>query len=673
MTKSLLIEIGVEELPAIPFLKELPNIEDKWHNILNRFALDAPFTFYYTPRRLVFISDAFLIKQPDATETFYGAPIEIAYKEGNPTPAALGFAKKCGVEIRKIGRAEKNGKEVLFYEKNVPGKESETLFETIIETFLKELQFGKSMRWGEGEESFIRPIRWVSVLFGDTEINMECFGVTSSLKTYGHRTCGYEAQPFNSIENYRSILKESSVILNPQDRKEIILSQFEIIEKENNISIEIDQDLLAEVVAITEYPNALMGTFEEHFLTLPPEVIVVSMKEHQRYFPVYKEGNLTNHFIVVSNADTDNFTQIIKGNEKVLRARLSDALFFYENDLKNGLQNEGLQNVTFMKGLGSIYEKSQREVLIAENLGNTYLNDATFQDDLTKCVMYAKADLLSDMVYEFTELQGLMGYYYATKAGEKPHIATAYKEQYLPDGEESALPSSDFSAIVALSNKLDTILSLFSIGEIPSGTKDPFALRRAALGIVKIVLDRKFAFDIDKNLKALSNNYQNIDTNLVETFFLERMSNFFDANPSVIQAVFASGERDIINISNKIEALNTIVEKESFKSSFSTFKRVANIIKDISFDTEKTVDVSRFETSQESALYNAYTNVIQQDYDTYEAELTALFDLKPDIDAFFDHVMVNAEDPNIKENRQNLIASIYLSFKNIADIKEISL
>jgi len=669
MRKPLLIEIGVEELPAIPFLKELPNIKDRWQKILSAHKLEADFEFYFTPRRLVLISDAFLEKQANSIEELFGAPVEIAYKEGKPTPAALGFARKCGISIDEISSSSKNGKEVLYYQKNRIGLASKDLLSSMITEFLKELQFGKSMRWGNGKDNFIRPIRWIGCLFDGKVIEIEVYGIKSDGCTYGHRTQTYDPLKYDSIKNYQEILKEHSVILNPNDRKERILDQFQKIEKDNDLEIEHDRELLKEVVAITEFPTALLGTFDEAFLKLPPEVIIASMKEHQRYFPVFKSGVLSNHFVVVSNADTDDYSQIIKGNEKVLYPRLSDGLFFYNNDLKKGLDNEGLKKVTFMQGLGSIYDKSLREEKIAQYL----LKDAAQKESMSRAVMYAKADLLSDMVYEFTELQGLMGYYYAKEAGEDEEIALSFKEQYLPDGEESDLPSSDFSAIVAMSNKLDSILVFFSKGKIPTGTKDPFGLRRAVLGIVKIAIDRGFSFDVNKDLKALSKNYDEIDLELLETFFLERISRYFEANPSVIHAVLKSGERDIVEISKKIEALNLVVEQEQFKDSFSTFKRVANIIKDMKLQDRITVDDKLFKEDAESALFDAYNLVADKEYDTYKAKLDALFGLKSEIDNFFDHVMVNVEDENIKNNRKNLIALIYQNFRNIADIKEITL
>ncbi len=670
--KDLLIEVGVEELPAIPFLKELPDIPEKWDKILREYHLESDFDFYYTPRRIVFYHTSFRQKQPDAIESFYGAPVQIAFKDGEPTPAALGFARKCGVDIKEIGRAQKGGKEVLYYEKKIPGRPSETLLGEMVTTFLKSLNFGKAMRWGTAKESFIRPVRWFVCMLGNENVDASVYGVHAAKETYPHRTRGFAPVAFDDADSYFTLLESEGVMLDADKRREKILEQFDRLEKEAQIRIEKDVDLIEEVVAITEYPNALMGKFDEHFLTLPPEVIVTSMKEHQRYFPVYKEEKLSNRFIVVSNALTDDFSKIIAGNEKVLRPRLSDALFFYENDLKRGLDNEGLKNITFMQGLGSLYDKSKREAVIAEYL------DARYQlpqspDLLLRTVMLSKADLLSDMVYEFTELQGLMGYYYAKAAGEDEDLCIAIKEQYLPTGEESSLPTTDFSAVVAMSVKLDTLLSLFSIGQIPTGTKDPFGLRRAVVGIVKIVQERGFAFDIHKDLSALSGYYDGVDLEKLESFFIERLTHHLGANPSVISAVLQSGERDINEITKKTLALSEIVESSDFKEIASTFKRVANIVKDIDLNGSLPVDEALLREEAEHALWNAFLEKEGQEYASYSEKLHALFGLKPQIDAFFDHVMVNVEDEALRNNRKNLIASIYKAFRDIAELKEVTL
>jgi len=673
MIKPLLIEIGVEELPAIPLLKELKNIEKKYADILEKNSLLCEFEFYYTPRRLVLWHREFKVCQDDSSEEFFGAPLEMAYKEGKPTPAAEGFAKKCGVSIDEIGSALKGGKEVLYFKKELKGKPSIELMGTIIETWIKSLDFGKSMRWGSLSESFIRPIRWVNVLFGDELVDVELFGIKSSKQTFVHRISNFNSLQISGAKEYFELLKDGGVTLFPEIRRENILSNFSTLEKENSITIERDEDLLNEVVAITEHPTAILGSFDEEFLKLPPEVIITSMKEHQRYFPVFKDGKLINKFVVVSNAFTDDFSKVIEGNERVLRPRLSDALFFYNNDLKKGLSTDGLEKVVFMNGLGTVADKIEREKKIANTLFEIYRPNGSSKETLERAVSLAKADLMSEMVYEFTELQGLMGYYYAKEAGESEEVAIAIKEQYLPNGEESELPSTPMSAIVAMSLKLDTLIGLFSINQIPTGSRDPFALRRAVNGLIRITKEHNFEFDIVKTLALLSKDYAEFDISKLEAFFLERLRQYFKVNPSIVEAVLASGERELLSLGKKIEALEAMVNSEGFSESFSTFKRVANITKDIDMSSEFRVDVNLFEEKAEDVLFARYSEVSSLKYNSYEEELDALLALKPELDKFFEDVMVNTEDEKVRNNRKSLVASIYKSILKIADIKEVSI
>ena len=672
MIKPLLIEIGVEELPAVPLLKELKNIEKKYADILEKNSLLCEFEFYYTPRRLVIWHREFKTMQDDSVEEFFGAPISVAFKDGEPTPAAHGFAKKCGVGIDDISKTMKDNKEVLYYKKDLKGRESVLLLPTIIDEWIKSLEFGKSMRWGSLDESFIRPIRWLNVLFGDELVDVELFGVKSSSKTFVHRISNFEALEISGVKEYFETLQNGGVTLFPELRRETILNNFASLEKNNAIKIEIDEDLLDEVVAITEHPTAILGSFDIEFLKLPPEVIITSMKEHQRYFPVFKEGKLINKFVVVSNALTDDFSKVIEGNERVLRPRLADALFFYNNDLKKGLSTNGLEKVVFMNGLGSVADKIERERKIANTLFDMYKPNDSNKEMLNRAISLAKADLMSEMVYEFTELQGLMGCYYAKALGESDEVATAIKEQYLPDGEDSALPSTSMSAIVAMSLKLDTLLGLFSVNQIPTGSRDPFALRRAVNGLIRVTKEHNFEFDIVKTLTDLSQGYSEFDMSKLEAFFLERLRQYFKVNPSIVEAVLSSGERELLAIGKKIEALNIMVNSEGFGEYFSTFKRVANITKDIDMLNEFSVDAGLFQEKAEEALFSRYGQVCAVKYISYEEELDALFSLKPELDKFFDDVMVNAEDEAIKNNRKSLVASIYKSILKIADIKDIS-
>ncbi len=681
MTQPLLIEIGVEELPAVPLLKILKNIETSWEKILGNHMLESDFTFLYTPRRLVLMHDAMPLKQSDQTIELMGPPVQAAIRDGAPTKAGEGFARKCGVAFEALGRAENNGREVLYFQKEKKGASTDELLGDMIREWIGSMAFGKMMRWGARSEEFIRPVRWLQVRLGERRVPVELLGVVSGTDTHVHRMANYDPVEVPSIEAYESVLAEGAVVLRPEARRAMIEADFDAIEAAAGVFIERDVELLDEVIAITENPKALLGAFDPMFLELPPEVIITSMKEHQRYFPVFEGGKLTNKFVVVSNALTEDYSKVIAGNERVLKPRLADALFFYRNDLAAGLSTEGLEKVQFIDGLGTLADKIDRERRIAIRLLALYMerleaetgkSPAELEKLMDRAITLAKADLMSEMVYEFTELQGLMGYYYAKALGEDPLVYTAIKEQYMPVGEGAELPGSVFSSIVAMSIKLDTLLGLFSVGKIPSGSKDPFALRRAVNGIVRIVTEYDLDFDIDGMIELLKANYDPFEAKLLSDFILERINKSLPANPSVIAAVLASGERNIPAIAQKVAALDSIVADDTFSEQFSTFKRVANISKDVDLDGELTIDPARFETDAEVALYTAYEKALNGNYPDYRTRLEALFGLKVDLDRFFDEVMVNVEDEALRRNRQALIGSIYRSFRQIADIKEIT-
>ena len=681
MTQALLIEIGVEELPAIPLLKIVSNIEKSWKKILEAYKLSCDFEFIYTPRRLVLKHTAMPVKQEDATVEFFGPPLVAALKDGVPTKAAEGFARKCGVDFEALGRGEKNGKEVLYFKKEEKGADTASLLQEMLEKWIASMSFGKMMRWGSRADEFIRPVRWLQVRMGEGSVSVELFGVKSDTKTYVHRMLTYDAVEVANIDVYESVLSEGAVMLQPTQREAKILAEFDALEAAHNIVIERDSALIDEVVAITENPKALVGSFDELFLALPPEVIITSMKEHQRYFPVFEKGKIANKFVVVSNAYTDDYSKVIAGNERVLKPRLADGLFFYQNDLKNGLSTDGLEKVQFIDGLGTLADKITREKNIAIRLLALYMDkveaqtgksSAELEKAMDRAVNLAKADLMSEMVYEFTELQGLMGYYYAKALGEDALVYNAIKEQYMPVGEGAELPTSIFSSIVAMSSKLDTLFGLFSVGKIPTGSKDPFALRRAVNGIVRIVTQYDLAFNIDDVVSLLKDAYDDFDTQRLSDFIIERINKSLDANPSVIAAVLASGERDINEIAKKVFALNDIVSSDTFKEQFSTFKRVANISKDVNLESALHIDTALFKEDAEVTLYNAYEKVINQDYPDYKTQFEALFGLKRELDGYFDDVMVNADEEVLKTNRLNTIGSVYKTFKDIADIKEIT-
>ena len=682
MLQPLLIEIGVEELPAIPLLKELPHIQEKWSRILEAHKLLGAFEFYYTPRRLVLWHSEFLTRQEDSSEELFGAPLAIAYKDGSPTQAALSFAKKCGVDVTELQTAQKNGKEVLYYKKELKGKESIKLLPEMIIEFIESLHFGKSMRWASHSKSFIRPIRWLNVTLGTQTVEMQYLGVSSQRQTFIHRQLSFEPKPYSDIHDYFKILKEGGVTLFDQERKEEILKQFKDIEQKEGVHIEIDEELLAEVVAITEHPVALMGHFSKEFLALPKEVIVTSMREHQRYFPVYKGEELSEHFIVVSNALSDDYGEIIKGNEKVLHARLSDALFFYHNDLKRGLKNDGLEKVVYIDGLGTLADKIKRESTLAQQIFTRYSeyftqslakDEQAIKDLIKRTFAVSKADLMSEMVYEFTELQGIVGYYYALELGFDLDIALAIKEQYLPNGEESALPSNAFTALIAISVKLDAVMGLFSVGQIPTGSRDPFGLRRAASGIVKIALAHKLPLDIQALYEMGIALYKDIEYKAFEEFFLERLYPLYSINKSIVKAVIQSQDRNLLELDKKIHALANLVDSSDFKELQALFNRVANITKDMNTSQSIEINEALFQAKEEQALFEALQSIEAQSFENYTLELDALSTLAKPLAEFFEHVMVNAEDEALKQNRKALVLAIYRRFKAIADLKEITL
>lgn len=665
----LLVEILSEELPAIPFLKEKSKILEKWKNILEEYQLKANFDFFYTPRRMVLISRDFPLKQEDRELEFFGPPLEIAYVNGDVkeglSKAGESFLKKCNVS--EVQTRQKEGKECLYFSQRIKGRESCEFLGEMIAKWLKSLQFGKSMRWGDLSDSFIRPIRNIAVLLGDRGVEFELFGVRSSLKTFLHRDFGFEARSFASLEEYLQLLKEGGVILDPQKRREKILQEIKEIEKQRGLSVELDESLLDEVVTITEYPRALLGEFEEQFLALPKEVIITSMKENQRYFAVYKDGALHQGFIVVINSMSEDVQMIIEGNERVLRARLSDAMFFYHNDLKKPLDSYDLSKIAFVEGLGSMADKIDRERVIVKHFskGNA---------EALEAVKISKSDLLSEMVGEFPELQGIMGEYYVLAEAKRgvpkrnESIALAIREQYFFAADEGKGAISKLGAYLALAYRLDLLMALFSIGKIPSGSKDPYALRRAGNAILKILQTHQIGFRMD-DLQELSSQYQSFELSKLWDFLLERIEGVLGINPSILRSVVAGYEKDLGKIMQKCLALNEIFEKVDKEAFISLFKRVANITKDA---VRKPIDPTLFQMPQEKNLYAHLQEIQRQNFGEIKAYIEALFGLRTPLEAFFEAVMVNVDEEALKENRKALIYEIYAMFLEIGDIKEIT-
>lgn len=690
----LLIEILTEELPALPLLKELPHIIQKWQNIAKKHNISSTPTLYYTPRRLVLYEEGFLAHTPDSLIESYGPPLSIAYIDGDKTKglskAGESFYKKNNLPLDyELDTKIKDNKEVLYYAITQSGVATSSLLESMVVEWLDSLHFGKSMFWGDVEQSFIRPVRNILILLGEQSICVNAFNrhFGKVAQTFVHRDVSFE--PFNiaSIEQYFDTLKNNFVILNQHERKELILSQIAELESAHKIQVEIDTDLLNEIVAITEYPRAAYGSFDSSFLTLPSEVIITSMKENQRYFATYKDSALHNGFVLVSNSTAKDLSPIVQGNQKVLKARLADAMFFYENDLKKGFTPELLEQIVFVEDLGSLLDKSKRESALANALLESFapaLDSIDMDKDEAKQILaqatkYAKADLLTEMVYEFTELQGVMGYYYAKSFGMHPLVALAIKEQYLPTGEDSALPSHILSAILALSIKLDNIFALFSIDKIPSGSKDPFALRRAANGVIKIINHYDLDFDLLYDMPRLyqAGGYKISDMKRIEQFFIERLEGALKINPSIIRSVLKArvNNKRVLNLKNIIrnaKALNAFFEKSDKQALVSLFKRVANILNDEIKPTH--IDESLLKLPEEIALFQALKSLKSQTFTAdADSQITTLFSLKEPLEAFFNSVLVNDENNAIKTNRQMLVFSVHSEFLRIGDMREITL
>ncbi|GAA8047039.1 glycine--tRNA ligase subunit beta [Helicobacter pylori] len=696
---ELLVEILVEELPAQALLNEYKEMPKKLHALFQKHALEVGnIEIFYTPRRLCLLVKDFPLLTQETKEEFFGPPVKIACNHQDKTQGlnelGLGFYQKLGLKDHQhFQTAFKNNKEVLYHAKIHAKESTKNLIMPIVLEFLEGLNFGKSMRWGNVEKSFIRPIHNICVLFNGenfNDIEVKEYGFKTKQATKAHRQEGFDFIPVDSPKAYFEVLEKNHVILDPKKREAKILQEIKELETKHHIIVEIDRDLLDEVVAITEYPSVLLGEFDKAFLKLPSEIITTSMKENQRYFAAFNQKSqesptLHNGFIVVSNAINKDKQKIIAGNQKVLKARLSDAVFFYENDLKKPLDNAPLESVVFVQGLGTLKDKMEREAIIAQYLTQKYASSLNMPLEkalelIGRAVRIAKADLLSEVVYEFSELQGIMGYYYALKQNENESVALSVKEQYLPASENAPLPSSVFSAIVALSLKLDSLFSLFSVGKIPSGSKDPFALRRLSFGLLKIIAHYGLGFDLKADLKNLFEKvgvYQSFDLEILEKFLLERFNNLIDCNPSIIRSVLNTNERDIVKIIQKVKALKRFLDdpKNAQKKEllFSAFKRLANINKDRNPNESSEFSISLFKESQEHALFEAFNAIKTSAFESLDSKIEAYFGLHAPLEEYFKSVLVMDKDIEIQKNRKNFLWSVYQSFLEIGDIKEIAI
>ncbi|TXC89980.1 glycine--tRNA ligase subunit beta [Metabacillus litoralis] len=661
--QDLLIEIGLEELPAQYVTPSMNQLEDKITKWLEEKKLShGEVKTFSTPRRLAVQIKDVADKQPDIEEEAKGPAKKIALDgEGNWSKASIGFTKGQGASVEDIYFKEINGVEYAHVQKHIKGQETKTLLIEMKQLIIG-LTFPKNMRWGSNDLRYIRPIKWIVALFGNDVIPFEIAGIETGSYTYGHRFLGNKVE-VASPSLYEAALLEQFVLADPVKRKQAITSQLSEIEAEQKWIIPIDEDLLEEVNNLVEYPTALFGKFESEYLTLPDEVLVTSMKEHQRYFPVRnQEGELQPFFVTVRNGDHNHLENVARGNEKVLRARLSDANFFYKEDQKLKIEDavQKLDKIVFHEELGTLGEKVKRVVKLSETLANQLQINSEGKEDIKRTASICKFDLVTHMVYEFPELQGKIGEKYARISGEKETVAAAINEHYMPRHADDAVPSSDIGAIVSLADKLDTITGFFAIGKIPTGSQDPYALRRQASGIVQILRSKNYKLELPQLFSSaleLFGDKVSPDTKKEMVAFFKLRLKYLLAEDSIrhdlIDAVLESSYLEVTSLTERARLLKHASDQQEFKETIEALARVMNIAKK---GSAQEINELLFESEYEKKLYEVY-NISSEKIAGYkevgqeEEIFKVLASLKPVINDYFDHTMVMAEDAKIKENR----------------------
>lgn len=699
--EKLLFEIGTEEIPA----KFMPGILKQLKELAaaKMQELRIPFediTVYGTPRRMAFIAGGVAETQADVVVEAKGPSVKIAYVSGAPSKAAQGFARGQGVDVKDLVVRDN----YVYAVKHLAGQPVVELLPGLLMDILTSLSFPKTMRWADYEFRFVRPIRWMVALFGDQIIPVEICGVKSGKFSMGHRfmqqslkaaaeSGGLLSAALSKVGNkvysalagvkgaveipsagdYKKVMYDNFVMVDQDERRALILQQIKDLAAQNGGEAEINEDLLEEVNYLVEWPTALCGKFEEKFLSLPKECIITPMREHQRYFPVLDEdGNLLNKFITVRNGGSEHLDIVTHGNERVLRARLSDAEFFFNEDRATKLENrlEKLKTVSFQEGLGNMYDKSERLVKMAEML-RFAINTPVDEEELRRCALLCKTDLVTGMVIEFTELQGVMGREYALLDGEKPEVATGIFEHYLPRFAGDALPATTIGRIVGIGDKLDNICATFSRGLAPTGSQDPYALRRQALGVINILLDANYHISL---AKIIAGTLYLLDIKPEETgklvpqimeFFKQRLRNLLmdqGIRYDVIDAVFADKRNDdMVDLAVRCKALAAYVEAGNAEPLVQVSVRVSNLCKKI--EKEVAISGALFKDESENKLHEVVAAVSKEIipeivlYD-YAAVLKAGEKVIEPVNTFFDNVMVMDEDENVKNNRLAMLEEV---------------
>ncbi|EIA6620878.1 glycine--tRNA ligase subunit beta [Enterococcus faecalis] len=688
MAKDLLLEIGLEEMPAHVVTPSRIQLEEKVIKFLDEHHLDyETVQSFATPRRLAVKVTAIPEKQADVEEEVKGPAKKIALDaEGNWSKAAQGFVRGQGVTTEDIVFKELNGVEYVYVTKFTKGQSAKEVL-TKLNDVITSLTFPVTMHWANYDFEYIRPIHWIVALLDDEVIPFKVLNVTTGQTSRGHRFLGDDVT-FQHANEYETKLKEQFVVVQPNERKQMIVDQANALAAEKNWQLALDEELLEEVTNLVEYPTAFVGSFDEKYLSVPDEVLVTSMKEHQRYFEVRNDqGLLMPHFIAVRNGDNVHLENVIKGNEKVLIARLEDAEFFYNEDKKLTIEAcvEKLKNVTFHEKIGSIYEKMQRVALIAQIIGRKVGLSEEELEDLKRASEIYKFDLVTNMVGEFPELQGIMGEKYALLQGEKPAVATAIREHYLPTSSEGELPETAIGAVLALADKLDSVFSFFSVGMIPTGSNDPYALRRQTYGVIRIIEDKGWTFplvqlqtEVDEAVNQDVEKYGvllNEGQAEVVEFVKARLRQLLmtkNVRHDIIDAVVSAEQADLSKLFASANILKSRFEDQDFKPSMEALTRVINLAKkgqELLGDTEEGIDPSLFENKAEKELYQAVNDLSEAFATRTIAEnYEALVNLRPLIDAYFNETMVMVEDEKVKQNRLKQLMQIAKMALSIASL-----
>ena len=682
-TAELLLEVGTEEIPDWMIVGALADLEKRLLGGLKKFELGdgVSVTADATPRRLLLVAEGIATRQADRVETLKGPPRSIAYDQsGNPTKAAEGFARRAGVGVEQL-QAGEDGK--LSVERSIEGRPAAEILAEFLPEAITGVYFPKTMYWtSRSGPRFIRPIRWLVALFDGQVVPFEIAGVQSGKTTCGHRRLGSASIEVSDAADYRSKLDGNFVILSAAERQKKIETGIVSIVPVG-MRVRPNARLLSTLVNITEYPTAILGGFEEQYLTLPEEVLETVMDHHQKYFAVEDEsGRLQPNFVAVANLDGDPDGIIREGNERVLRARFNDARFFWDADQKQSLAGrvEDLKAVTFQAKLGSYYEKTQRSQELVTALAGALGLSGEATTNALRASELAKCDLTTELVGEFPELQGVVGGLYAKHQGEPEEVAAAIYSHYRPAGGDDRIPPTIAGRLVALADKLGTLGGLFGLGLIPTGSKDPFALRRAAYGIVRILIEGKLPLSLPK-LCRIANAGDG--TASLEEFFLERLRYYLrdvcGHRYDEVSAVISASAELPLDVAARAEAISKVRPTPNFEPLAVSFKRIENILKKaggVEKFAAEAVDASLLEDGAEAALHSLFQDVkpkvtAAKNQGLYEEALHTIASLREAVDLFFDEVLVMSKDDKIRNNRLALLAKLLKEFSTIADFSEI--